>query len=378
MPHIAVNTRLLLPNRQEGISRFAFEILSRIAEAHPEVKFTYFFDRPYDPAYLTSDNISAEVLFPPARHPLLWHAWFHFQLRRRLSSLSPDVFYSPEFYLSLNSHIPEIATFHDLAYEHFPDDLHGWAGRYVKKHSPKYAAHAKEIVTVSEFTRQDLNRLYGIPEEKIHVVYNSAGEQFFPIEAGRKQTIREKFSGGKRYLHFVGTIQPRKNLENLLRAFDLFKQSSGSEVKLLLVGRPGWKYQAAMETYEGMKHKADVVFTGFVSDEELNDVYAASEGLVYVPWLEGFGIPIVEAFQAEVPVITSNTSSLPEVAGSAALLVDPGNPDQIAGAIGDLMNSAELRQSLIAKGRIQKELFAWEQSAEKLWSVLEKYLDSPH
>lgn len=374
MPHIAVNTRLLLPNRQEGISRFAFETLSRIAEAHPEVNFTYFFDRPYDPAYLTSDNIRAEVLFPPARHPLLWHAWFHFQLRRRLTALSPDVFYSPEFYLSLNNKIPEIATFHDLAYEHFPDDLHGWAGRYVKKYSPKYAAHAKEIVTVSEFTRQDLNRLYGIPEEKIHVVYNSAGEQFFPIEEERKQAIRDTFSAGKPYLHFVGTIQPRKNLENLLRAFDLFKKSSGSEVKLLLVGRPGWKYQAAMETYEGMEHKADVVFTGFVSDEELNDVYAASEGLVYVPWLEGFGIPIVEAFEAEVPVITSNTSSLPEVAGNAALLVDPGNPEQIAGAIGDLMNSADLRQQLIANGRIQKKMFSWDQSAEKLWGVLEKYL----
>lgn len=374
MPHIAVNTRLLLPNRQEGISRFAFELLRRMAEAHPEVTFTYFFDRPYDPAYLTSENIRAEVLFPPARHPLLWHAWFHFHVRRRLSSLSPDVFYSPEFYLSLNPKIPEIATFHDLAYEHFPTDLHGWAGRYVKKYSPKYAAHAQEIVTVSEFTRQDIHQLYGIPTDKIHVVYNSAGDQFFPVSEETKQAIRDKFSDGKRYLHFVGTIQPRKNLENLLRAFDLYKTSSGSDVKLLLVGRPGWKYQAAMETFEAMAHKEDVVFTGYVPDEELNGVYAASEGLVYVPWLEGFGIPIVEAFQAEVPVITSNTSSLPEVAGNAALLVDPGNPDQIAGAIGDLMNSAALRQDLVANGRIQKKMFSWDQSAEKLWEVLEKYL----
>lgn len=374
MPHIAVNTRLLLPNRQEGISRFAFEILRRMAAAHPEVTFTYFFDRPYDPAYLTSDNIRAEVLFPQARHPLLWHAWFHLHLRHRLSRLSPDVFYSPEFYLSLHQTVPEIATFHDLGYEHDPTDLKGWAGRYVKKYSPKYAAHAREIVTVSEFTRQDLTRLYGIDEDNIHVVYNSAGDQFFPIEEEARQAIRNKFSAGKPYLHFVGTIQPRKNLENLLLAFDMFKTSSGSEVKLLLVGRPGWKYQAAMETFDAMTHKEDVVFTGYVSDEELNDVYAASEGLVFVPWLEGFGIPIVEAFQAEVPVITSNTSSLPEVAGNAALLVEPGDPTQIAEAIGKLLHRAELRQQLIAKGRIQKNLFSWDQSAETLWRVLEKYL----
>ncbi|MDP5170327.1 MAG: glycosyltransferase family 4 protein [Bacteroidia bacterium] len=374
MPHIAVNTRLLLPNRLEGISRFAYEILRRMAAEHPEVTFTYFFDRAYDPAYLTSPNIRAEVLFPPARHPLLWHAWFHFQLRRRLSALQPDLFYSPEFYLSLHPRIPEIATFHDLAYEHFPQDLTGWAGRYVKKYSPQYAAHAREIVTVSEFTRQDLVEKYGIPAERIHVVYNSAGKQFFPIEREKKQGVREQFSQGKPYFHFVGTIQPRKNLENTLLAFDRFKKETGSEMMLLLVGRQGWNYQAALDTYEQLTHKADVQFTGYVSDEDLNRIYGASEGLVYVPWLEGFGIPIVEAFHAEIPVITSDCTSLPEVAGDAALLVAPADVAGMARAMALLATDAALSASLVEKGRLQRQHFSWGNSADTLWQLLSGYL----
>ena len=374
MPHIAVNTRLLLPHRTEGISRFAYELLRRMAADHPEVTFTYFFDRPFDPMYLTSENIRAEVMFPPARHPVLWHAWFHWRVRRRLSSLKPDVFYSPEFYISQNKEIPEIATFHDLAYEHYPDDLQGWAGKYVVKYSPIYAHHAREIVTVSEVTKQDLGSRYGFPEEKVHVVYNSAGDQFYPIAEELKSSVRARFTKGKPYLHFVGTIQPRKNLENLLRAYDLYRAQGGKDVALLLVGRPGWNYQAALETYESLAYKEDVIFSGFVSDEELNEVYAASEGLVYVPWLEGFGIPVVEAFRAEVPVITSNLTSLPEVAGEAALLVDPANPRQIAAAIGQLLETEGVRNQLIALGKVQREQFSWEESAEKLWNILNHYL----
>lgn len=374
MPHIAVNTRLLLPHRTEGISRFAYELLSRVASDHPEVTFTYFFDRPYDPVYLTSDNIRAEVLFPPARHPVLWHAWFHWRIRNRLSSLKPDLFYSPELYLSLNQTIPEIATFHDLAYEQFPDDLKGWAGRYVRKFSPRYAHHAREILTVSEFTRQELVQRYGVSQDKIHVVHNSAGQQFHPIEESSKTAIRHRFTNGKPYLHFVGTIQPRKNLVNLLKAYDSYRSSGGKEVALLLVGRPGWNYQAALETYESLRYKEDVIFSGYVSDLELNEVYAASEGLVYVPWLEGFGIPVVEAFRAEVPVITSNTSSLPEVAGDAALLVDPGNPHQIAMAMGQLLEDTQLRSRLIVSGIVQREKFSWQKSARTLWNVLNRYL----
>ncbi len=374
MPHVAVNTRLLLPGRLEGISRFAYELLSRMANAHPEVQFTYFFDRPFDSAYLSSPNIRAEVLFPPARHPLLWYIWFHLRVRHRLSRLRPDVFYSPEFYLSLHRKVPEIATFHDLAYEHFPRDLAPLASRYVRHFSPIYARHASKIVTVSEYTRQDLILRYGLDASHIEVVYNSAGNQFGPITEAEKALVRAKYSEGKHYFHFVGTIQPRKNLENLLLGFEAFKNESESDMKLLLVGRPGWNYEGALRTYEAMRHRSDVLFTGFVPDEALNGLYAASSGLVFVPWLEGFGIPIVEAFHAEVPVIASDRTSMPEIAGNAAMLVDPGSPDTIAQAMLAISSDERLSQQLVVAGRDQREQFSWDRSAQALWDVLAPYV----
>ena len=376
MAHIAVNTRLLLPGRLEGISRFGFELLRRVAAAHPEVQFTFFFDRPFDPAYLTSPNIRAEKLFPPARHPLLWHAWFHVHLRHRLSRLQPDLLFSPELYLSLHPTVPEIATFHDLSYEHAPGDIGRWAARYLLRYSPRYARHAREIVTVSEFTRQDLMMRYGLPKEKIHLVFNGADEQFSPISDSQARQVREKYSDGKPYFHFVGTIQPRKNIENLLLAFDQFKQETGSDWKLLLAGRPGWQYQGAMDTYERLSCKEDVRFTGFVPDQELSSLYAASQGLVFVPWLEGFGIPVIEAFRAGAPVIAANTTALPEVAGNAALLVPPGEVGAIAEAMKRLAKEEGLADSLSKLGVERAKAFSWDQSAEALWRVFEPYLSS--
>ncbi len=374
MAHVAVNTRLLLPDRQEGISRFAFELLRRMAAAHPEVSFTWFFDRPFDPTFITSENIRPEVLFPQARHPLLWHAWFHGHVRWRLSSLKPDVFFSPELYLSFHPSVPEIATFHDLAYEHFAHDVTGWAGRFVRKYSPRYARHAREIVTVSDYTRKDLVQLYGVREDKIHVVPNAAWGQVQPLGELEKKGVQARYAHGKPYVHFVGTIQPRKNLEGLLTAFDQFKTATGAPHRLLLVGRPGWHYQAALECYKSMTHKEDVVFTGYVSEQDLHEIYSASEGLIFVPWLEGFGIPLVEAFWAEVPVIASNTSALPEVVGEAALLVDPGDPTAIAQAMVRLVTEDGLAGRLVEAGKLQREQFSWDQSAEKLWAIISRYL----
>lgn len=370
MVHVAVNTRLLLPGKLEGISRFAFELLSRVVKSHPDTQFSFLFDRPFDPAYVFGENVHPYVVPPQARHPLLWYSWFHFMVPRKLNKLQPDVFFSPEFYLTSHKSIPQVSTIHDLAYEHHPEDIGKLAARYCRHYSPKYASAAKKIITVSEFSKQDIISTYGTAAEKIEVVYNAAGDQFQLIPKEEKITVREKFSQGKPFFHFVGTIQPRKNLENLLRAFDQFKTKNENPCQLLLVGRKGWKYEGALQAFESMQHKDSVHFTGFVSDEELNQIYASSEGLVYVPYLEGFGIPLVEAMQSETAIISSNVSSLPEVAGDAALMVSPNNPTEIADALNKLWQDKTLRSQLIERGRAQVQKFNWDQSAQKLWEVL--------
>ncbi|MDW3649733.1 MAG: glycosyltransferase family 1 protein [Bacteroidia bacterium] len=370
MDHVAVNTRLLLPGKLEGISRFAFELLSRVVTSHPDTQFSFLFDRPFDPAYVFGENVHPYVIPPQARHPLLWYSWFHLMVPRKLNMLKPDVFFSPEFYLTSHKEIPQVSTIHDLAYEHHPEDIGKLAARYCRHYSPKYAAAAKKIITVSAFSKQDIVNTYGTKADKIEVVYNAAGKQFKPLREEEKAKVREKFSQGKPFFHFVGTIQPRKNLENLLRAFDQFKSQHENPCQLLLVGRKGWKYEGALKAFESMRNKDAVHFTGFVSDEELNQIYAASEALAYVPYFEGFGIPLVEAMQSETAIISSNVSSLPEVAGEAALMVDPRDPAAIADALQKLWQDKVFKSQLIAKGQRQVQQFNWEQSAQKLWEVL--------
>ena len=373
-PCIAVNTRLLLPGRVEGISRFAAEVLQRLVKTHPEVQFHFFFDRAYDPGYVLGENVHPHVVFPQARHPVLWYLWFHQQLRIRLNKLQPDVFFSPEFYLSPGANVPQVPVFHDLAYEHFPEDIGKWAARYCQKYSPQYAELANHILTVSEYSRQDLVQQYGLSENKISVVYNGANESFHPVSLPTQQTVRDAYTEGSPYFLFVGTLQPRKNIAQLLKAFDQFKREKDSPVRLLIVGRKGWKYEEAMLTYEGMHFRDQVHFTGFVSDKELVKLYGSALALCYVPYLEGFGIPVLEAMACEVPVMCSNSSSLPEVAGEAALLVDPYSPEQMVTAMHRLALDEELRTSLIEKGKVQRQQFSWKESAEKVWEILERYL----
>lgn len=369
-PHIAINTRLLLPGKLEGISRFGFEILKRLVRSHPEVDFTFLFDREFDPGYTDGGNVRPVVVPPPARHPLLWHAWFHYMVPRKLNQLKPDVFFSPELYLTNHPTIPQVPVIHDIGFEHNPEEIGGWAVQYLLKYTPIYAQRAAHIMTVSEFCKEDIAVRYNIDREKISIAYNAADNRFLPLSEEKRQKVRDQYAEGQPYFHFVGTIQPRKNIENLLMGFDQFKMTTGLPAKLLLVGKRGWNYQTAVEAFEAMEYRDDVIFTGFVSDSELPRIYGASEGLCLVSWLEGFGIPVTEAMKAGTPVICSNRSALPEIAGKAGLLVDPASPDDISEAMRKLSRNPELRQELIRKGKAQAEKFSWDDSAGRIWEVL--------
>ncbi|MEO0473691.1 MAG: glycosyltransferase family 1 protein [Bacteroidota bacterium] len=372
--HIAVNTRLLLPGRVEGISRFAVEVLSRMVRRNPDIQFSFLFDRANDPAFVFGENVTPYVIPPQARHPLLWYAWFHGLARFKLGQLKPNLLFSPEFYLTTHPDIPQVPVFHDLAYEHYPKDIAPFASWYCRRHSPRFAHLASHILTVSSFSKQDLVQQYDLPEDKISVVYNGASDQFSPLPAEEQEKVRRKYSSGKPYVHFVGALHPRKNIDNLLKAFDQYKTETESPLQLLLVGRKGWQYQSALETYENMQHRDAVLFTGFVSDEELVRIYAASFALCYVPYLEGFGIPLLEAMHAETAIITGDRTSMPEVAGDAALFADPYEPASIAHCLRQLYETPKRRTELIEAGKIQRDRFSWDQTYEKVWTVLSRWL----
>lgn len=372
---IAVNTRLLLKNKLEGIGWFTFETLKRIVEQHPEVEFYFLFDRTPDPSFLFGKNVTPVVIGPPARHPFLFILWFERSVPRALNHIRPDLFLSPDGYLSLSAKVPSLAVIHDLNFEHFPEDLPWLVRWYYRYFFPRFARKAKRIATVSEFSRSDISSTYGIDPGVIDVVYNGANEKFLPVSEQVTAATRGEFTEGKPYFLFVGSLHPRKNLARLFAAFDLFKQRTGGEEKLLVVGEKKWWTPEIRNAYEGSVHRADIHFSGRLEPDLLCRVTASALASVYVSYFEGFGIPIVEAFRSGVPVITADATATVEIAGGAAILIDPFDVKSIAEALMSLATQPDLRRDLIEKGFLRAEAFTWQKSADRLWSSVLKGLE---
>jgi glycosyltransferase involved in cell wall biosynthesis len=370
--NIAVNTRLLIQNRLEGIGWFTYESLKRITTQHPEHQFYFIFDREYDAEFIFSDNITPIIQYPHARHPVLYYAWFELVIPKLLKRLNPDLFLSPDGFLSLKTPVKSLAVFHDLNFEHYPQDIPFWTRRYYLKNFPKYAHKAVRIATVSEFSKADIVRQYKVSPEKIDVVYDGANDAYHPLAKEQKQRIRKEYSEGLPYFIFIGSLHPRKNLVNLFRAFDLFKKSNPSDVKLLIVGAKKWWTRDIDLAFNRMVFSDDVIFTGRLNISELSKVLGAAIALTYVSYFEGFGIPIIEAFRCDVPVITSNVTSMPEVAGDAALLVDPFDPESIAEALYKAYQYESIREELIFRGHRRKDMFSWQHTADRLWESMVK------
>ena len=367
---IAVNTRLLLPNRLDGIGWFTAESLKRIVKEHPEHEFFFFFDRKPSPEFIYSSNVKPVVLIPQARHPLLWYWFFEFSVTRALRKYKIDLFLSPDGWMSLRTTVPTLTVIHDLNFEHASDFLRPSHQRYMKRFFPRFARKATRIATVSEFSKQDIAETYCVDKGKIDVVYDGSHEFYRPCNEEDKTKTRQRFSQGKPYFIYIGTISRRKNLTNILLAFDKYKQEHQSDMQLMVVGSRYWWQDELKEAYDNMRFQSEVHFIGHVDSDVLSQLLGSSEALVYTSLFEGFGIPIVEAFNAETAVITSTVTSMPEVAGDAAVLVDPLSVDEIEDAMNRIVCDRDFREQLIAKGRERKSLFSWERTAKLLWESM--------
>ena len=371
---IAVNTRLLQKGKLEGIGWFTFETLIRMTKNHPEHEFIFIFDRPYNPDYIFAENVTPVVIGPPARHPLLFYIWFDFQIPKVLKKYKADLFLSPDGYLSLRTKVPQLAVIHDINFVHRPEDLPWLIAKYYNYFFPKFARIAKRIATVSFYSKEDIARSFKIDYDKIDVVYDGINQIFEPLLEKEKTRVRKKYTEGCEYFLFVGALHPRKNVSGLLKAFDDFKSGAENNIKLIIVGGEMHKTGDIFETFDNMRFKNDVVFTGRVSTDHLHDIVGAALSLVFVPFFEGFGIPVVEAMSAGVPVICSNTTSMPEVGGNAVVYADPMKIDQITDAMIKMAYDKELRKELIEKGFEQKNKFSWDETTHLLWLSVMKAL----
>lgn len=363
---IGINTRSLLGQKMEGFGNYTLELVNRLTTAHPEHTFICYFDRPVDPQFSFGPHVICKSIFPPTRHPFLYVIWFQWRLKRAIQKDQLDVFWSPDGMFPLGIQTPVLATIHDLNFEHFPKDLPKWVAWYYKKYFPKFAKAANKIITVSQTTKDDITATYQIEQEKISVIYNGVNNNYKPLQQKEIENIQKFLGFTQPFFLFVGSLHPRKNIHRLLQAFELFAQKN-TDTNLVIVGAAMWKNQSF--EIESVLAKR-IHFKGHIQTETLAAIMSAATAFVYIPYFEGFGMPLAEAMASQTPIIAGNKSCLPEIAADAALYVDPYNIEEIAKAMAQLKNDVALQSQLVEAGTKRALAFNWDHAAEKVWKEI--------
>lgn len=365
---IVINCWVLRNKQLDGIGYFTVNTFRRLIADHPEAEFILLCDKNYREDYFTGEQVKIKKIFPPYRHPLLYVLYMELVLPFVLRRLRPDVFVSAEGFLSLMSGVKQLPVIYDLNFEHFPENLSFKNRIYFRTFFKRFARKAQRIATISEYSKEDIVKLYGIDANKIDNVSCGINSNFSVLKEEEKAAAKHRYARGEDYFFFVGSMHPRKNVVRLIHAFDQFKKDTNAKLQLVIAGHILWSGSEIENAVNAMSCKEAIHFTGRISDEDLKLALGSAFGLTFVPVFEGFGLPIVEAFQAGVPVVASQVTSLPEVAGDAAVYADPFDVVSIKDAMARLYNmSPEERTTLINKGFQQKELFSWQRTADLMW-----------
>lgn len=372
--NILVNTRLLLHGKLEGIGFYTHQLMQKLVKNHPEHTFYFLFDRPYHSEFIYAENVIPIVAGLPARHPFLYMLWFEITVPRIIKKYKIDLFFSPDHFLSLRAKIPTLLVVHDINFMHHPENLPLLTSWYYRFFFPKFVRKAQRLITVSEYTKNDVCSYFNIHSQKVDVVYNAPNLPVTILNDEQKNEIQKKYTGGKPYFFYLGSLHKRKNIGRMLLAFDKFISDNRLNYYLVIGGRAMFSDKEMEKDYNKVVNKEKIIFTGRLSDEEAGKLMGSATALILVSLYEGFGVPIVEAMQCGVPVITSNVSAMPEVAHDAAMLVNPFSVDDIAQAMLKIVDDENNRKCLIEKGLKRVQSFSWDISAKKTWKVIEKIL----
>ncbi len=363
---IAINARSLTSDKT-GIGNYILNLIFALAQIDKENNYVIL----YDP-----DQIKGNIKFPNQRNfelaPCQWeNYWEQICLPTELEKRHIDILHAPAFTIPVIKVCKTVVTIHDITYKLFPDNFDKYAIDYYNKWVPISVQNADMVITDSECTTRDVIEHYSIPEEKIETIHLSCGREFRKLSHMDLSSVCQKYGIKGRYILYVGTLEYRKNIHRMLSAFKLLRQQKVIEHQFLLVGKQR-PFFDVNEIIKKLDLGDSVVITNYVPDFVLPILYNAADLFVYVSLYEGFGIPPLEAMSCGTPVVSSNTSSLPEVVGDAALMVNPFDVEDIANAMYKLLTDHALRQELIQKGFKRAEHFSWIKTASKTLSVYNK------
>jgi glycosyltransferase involved in cell wall biosynthesis len=350
-----------------GVSVYTKNLVENLLQIDKENEYKLFFSslRQTLPSDFKINSKKAKVkLFPipPTLLEPLWNKWHWLAIERLLGQV--DVFHSSDW-TQPPSKAAKVTTIHDFGFLKYPETAHPKIKAVHQRRLAWVKKEADLVIAVSQSTKKDVMEILALPEEKIRVVYEAAPEDLKAVKNKKKrEEVKKKFRISGDYLLSVATLEPRKNLKRIIEAFKMLKTKG---LKLVIVGKQGWDDSLPKLNFK--RQNADIIFTGYISKEDKAALYSGATCLVYPSLYEGFGLPVLEAMKCGCPVLTSNISSLPEVAGQAAILVDPLDVGEMAKGLSEVINNKEKRKDLIKKGFVQVEKFSWEKAAQETLKV---------
>jgi glycosyltransferase involved in cell wall biosynthesis len=371
--HIGLNAHLLSLGenyRGAGISWYIFNLLRQLAEVEtPHELSVYLGERRFKDE---SGMLSLRYSRWSTQNPLARIVWEQTILPWELQRTQVDLLHAMAFAGPILSHVPMVVTIYDLSFLRFPEAFRPFNRWYLSQFTKLSARRARRLIAISESTRRDVVRYFGVPEDQVDVVYCGVDPWFRPLEAEQQERFRRAYALPDKYILFLGTLEPRKNLDRLVSAYSHWCRAESGVPPLVIAGARGWYYQTVLDLVRTLGLEDMVVLLGYVPQQDLPSLYSSAQMFVYPSLFEGFGLPVLEAMAAGVPVITSNVSSLPEVAGDAGVLVDPTDVEGLAAAIGSLWRDPDRRRSLSSAGIEQASRFSWSDAAQKTMSVYER------
>lgn len=347
-----------------GKGQVAYHLLQELMKADKANEYAVFVDA------------KSNIIYPENFHEVVVSGsgiFWHLAAIKKFKELELDLYFSPTSYI-----VPALASFKTVI---IVADMvaflnitkHQAKATFVERVTLRRAAmKSSSIITISESSKKDILKFFPRVVDKVHVVYpaEARGGFEYPSMEGEKEFQNFHLEPG--YLLFVGTLEPRKNIDGMLRAYVEYKKENPSYKKLVIVGKKGWHYDAIFELVKTLGLEQDVVFTGFVSDAALPYLYKNAGCFVFTSWYEGFGLILLEAFKYGCPVISSNTSSMPEVVGDAAILFSPSDTKAISSAMTKVLSDEALRADLVKKGFEQEKKFSWQKNAQETLDIIKE------
>ena len=360
-----------LIGQQTGVGRYLYNLISSmlIVEDKRNDYILYVNDRAGQPMF----KHYSSILIKELRSPTL--LWKHLRLPISLAFDKVDLVHSPSYTTPFMTSCKSVVTIHDVIFANHPE----WCSKrqYLRfKHFVRIAAKQSDAIIVdSNTTRREVLDLTEVPEHKIHVIYLAVDRIYHQIKDEKNyEYLKDKYDFRDNYILFVGSIHPRRNIHRFLKAFSILKNEDKIPHKILLTGLVLDYKKEIGDLIESLDLIDSVKLLGFVPDEDLVGLYSFADLFIYPSLYEGFGLPVIEAMACGTPVITSNISSLPEVSGDAAILVDPYNILEMAEAMGNILSNSALREKLIEKGFERVKHFHWEKTAKETLNVYNKVL----